>query len=802
VRVGAVLLALVISVHGGQNEPVLDLATERVTFSEALRTFRSGDDSALPSLEASAERMAKLKREDARDVVAFYRALTPDERRAGLEAERRYEALFVEVHEAEGANPAVWRPRRDEIVSELEALISNNRDSADPTPAARALSLAALLEEQRARQDDKLASEQRAAHLSRSEARAREALTIFKRAGMITPTLEPLWLLARAEEARGRVVAAREGFEDCLDLAERVADADFHSRSLRGLLCIAEDEGDRHEQRDLLRELASINEPSKDWWLARRWATYLLAGDETDATLAFLNANAPSRPAERSQWHFLYGSALQRKGDVTEAERHFREVRLRPTISGTSEFSCAEVRGQVWKAQAALERGDAAAALELALPLTDSNCAALVRSQRSYTIGAAYLRLEQFALAESALRGALEQGGAIESRLERTHGESVFGEIVGLETVALLANALAQQGRSFEAVRVAEEAQTRTLRAFEGVAIADDDLRAWSAGFERGLLTWIVGADTMVCAHVGTDGTALAVTVPLGREALHHAVRRVREAAITGDEARACLLAAEIEGRVVPPALRERVAGTGRLLVLAHGPLERMPFDLMPLGEAGALAVLPGLAEARPGGALPADSLNNWSVFGDPSSANGDSVLPGARAEVEALGKLLGTPVRTHDEFDRLALLDALKSGRPLHIATHLIRGCGSDVSSGEAGLLLARGGLLCSREIREVAPRLPLAVLAVCESGEGSFVDAQALSSVSNAFLGSGTRNLCVTLWPIEDSAARRWSEAFHRSLAEGAKPSEASLAARETLRRDGTPVSEWAAFRFAGRD
>jgi CHAT domain-containing protein len=245
------------------------------------------------------------------------------------------------------------------------------------------------------------------------------------------------------------------------------------------------------------------------------------------------------------------------------------------------------------------------------------------------------------------------------------------------------------------------------------------------------------------------------------------------------------------------------MSGPGRLLVLAHGPLERMPFDLMPLAERGAVSVLPGLADSTPGAVLDPKALAEWSIFGDPASVDGSDLLPGARAEVESLALLVGGRAQTGDAFDREALLGALRSGRALHIATHLVTDCSGDQNkSGEAGLLLARDTFFCSREIREEAHGLPIAVLAACQTAEGSFNDSQALASVSNAFLGSGTRNLCVTLWPIEDGAARRWSEAFHKTLAKGSRPSEAALVARDTLRREGVPVSEWAAFRFAGRD
>jgi len=798
-----ILLAAASPARSGQVEPPLDLPLERQKFATSLRDYRAGDQSALARLVESSERMARLRREDAREVVAFYRALSADERRAGLAAEVRYDALYAEVAQASKRDSAQWPAQREIVQSKLDALIAECRGAPDPTPAARALSLAAVLDENRARENRArdaagLSAEARAVLLDRAESRSLEALSIFARAGLVTPTLEPVWLLARVDEAHGDLADAREGFGDCLDLADRVDNEAYRLRALRGMITVAESTGNLAEQRELLRDLAAIREPKDDWWLARRWSALLLAEDEAGEAARFLGENEPSAPDELSQWHFLIGSALQRLGRLDEAEDHFDEVRLVPAEGAA--FDCAAVEAGIWRAQTALDRGDAQGALALAEPLLDASCSAGARTQRAYTIGAAHLALGDAGRAEVALRAALEQGRALEARLARTDDGAVFGEVVGLETVALLADALTRQGRALEAVRISEEIQARALRGRGDAAISESDLRSWVATFERGLLTWIVGADTTVCAHVAADGTASAVAIRLGRETLHDAVRRVREAAISGDEVRARQLAAEIEARVVPEVLRRRCVGSGRLLVLAHGPLERMPFDLTNLADVGAVLVLPGLASSQPGASPTASELSNWSILGDPSSTEGKSVLPGARAEVETIARLVRAEAKTGDAFDRLAMLDALRSGRSLHVATHLVHGCGDGAH--DAGLLLARGALLCAREIREIAPRLPLAVLAACETAEGRFVDAQALASVSNAFLASGTRNLCVTLWPVEDGAAQRWSEAFHRELTRGARPSEAALRARDALKNDGTPVSEWAAFRFVGRD
>lgn len=786
-----------------QVEPALDLGVERAAFAASLRDYRAGDDDALPRLLASTDRMARLRREDVRDAVAFYRGLDREQRMAGAAAEERYDALRVRIIAAGSRDASAWPAERASIETALETLIAEGRAAPDPTAAARALALSARLDEHRVRENrtgesGALTAAECAQRLTRVEERAREALAIFTRTGLLTPRLEPLWLLARVRDAREDAQAAREGFEDCDELAERLENDDFRVHALRGLIGLAEDSGDLALQRELLRELADIRAPKDDWWLARRWAALLLAEDEPSEVVDFLATCPPRRADETSHWHWLQGSALQRLGRVDDAETHFAQVQL-PTAEG-GRAACNDVEARVWRAQSLLERGEAAAAVAATEALDDANCAPTTRAQRAYTLGAAHLKLGDAARAEVALRGAIEHGRAYEARLARSDDGAIFGEVVGLETVALLADALARQDKPLEAVRVSETYQARALREHGAPEFTDADVRAWAAPFERGLVTWVVGADTTLCAHVAADGAAHAVVIQLGRETLHDAVRRVRDAAIAGDAARARKLAAEIESRVVPEALRRRMAGAGRLLALAHGPLERMPFDLMPLAGDGPIAVLPGLASAQPGEAPSAGELRSWSILGDPSSTEGRSVLPGARSEVEAIARTTRATACTGDAFDRLALLDALQSGRSLHVATHLVHGCGD--GEHDAGLLLARGAVLCARQIREIGPRLPLAVLAACETGEGRYVDAQALASVSNAFLASGTRNLCVTLWPIEDGAARRWSETFHRELAGGARPSEAAARARDALKADGTPVSEWAAFRFVGRD
>jgi CHAT domain-containing protein len=154
-------------------------------------------------------------------------------------------------------------------------------------------------------------------------------------------------------------------------------------------------------------------------------------------------------------------------------------------------------------------------------------------------------------------------------------------------------------------------------------------------------------------------------------------------------------------------------------------------------------------------------------------------------------------------DFNRSTMRNALKGNSAVHIATHLRPGCGQDRDRlADVGLELSMGDALCAREVRELKPSLPLVVIDACETAEGRFVDAEGLQGLARAFLESGTRNLIVTLWPVQDEAARQFAVEFHGALIEGQPVSVAAASARRALRLRGTRTADWSAFRAIARD
>ena len=390
--------------------------------------------------------------------------------------------------------------------------------------------------------------------------------------------------------------------------------------------------------------------------------------------------------------------------------------------------------------------------------------------------------------------------------------------------MALLAEALAEDGNALEAARVIEDYQSRTLRredeevrrlrAIAGLdvhrtPVTTGQLLAWARNNDCGLITWVVGADSSVVAHVGADGDAYAQRIDYGRSEVQDAARRLRESILAQRGSATETLGREIRSALIPEAVTRRLSGFdpgARLLVLLHGPMETLPIEVLPFEEGSLdqsfnLVCLPGLPAARPGVLL--EDFGTWHLLGAPVDT-GLAPLPGAREELTELSALhANAKLATGAAFDKDAIRSALSGRACLHVATHLIEACPREKRRFPAiGLSLSGGVTMCAQEVAEIEPNLPLVVLSACESGGGRLVDSHGLQGLARAFLEGGTRNLIVTQWPVEDRAARLFALSFHQLLKQGNTPSRAARGARAQLRESNHSAADWAAFRFLGRD
>ncbi len=804
-------------------------------FGEALVAWRSGAGAAPGALSELAERLCeRWQRCDAPDVARFYLALTPEALRAGWRAELELRALREAVHDASvvGVRGAAWVEKADALRAELEALAEREQAQPDFTPAAGARSLLALLEAQALETLPENDADE--ARWTRAIEHARSALALFARAGQRTPQLEPLWALARLELARGRREVAREHFAECERLARSLGRDEYREHALHGFAALARLEGDVLAQEAALLELASFRSPAQSWPMARDWGARLLGDDYADEATEFLERYAPpqnSHAVDREEWDLLIGSARLRSGDSAGAREHFERV----AASAGGELALLAL------ASLALHERREFEALDLLdAPERLASFSPLGRARAQSLLGEAFARTGELERA----RANLEAACAAAAAWERERGEpfelqtplsrataSVVGERLGLHTIALLAEVLARQGAGLEAVRLCEQWQSRALRA--GAELSPAALREWAAAFELGLVTWVVGADFSFVAHLAPDGSVSHARVSHGRRSLDDAVRRLRELATAPDSApssgaatRWTAQARAFLDEIIPAPVAEalaRLARTGgdapRLLLSLHGPLEAAPVEALPWEQVcGARELALVTAIGLPAGGLgvrpSAQALEHWNLLGGPLDAAGREALPGAREELAAaLALRPGSQLVLGAAFDRAALLTALASDSPLHLATHLgleshaepERSAGPASAAASAGFSVSGDASVSLDEVANARPRLPLAVLSACWSGGGTFVDAEGLLGMARAFVGGGARNVVVTLWPVDDAAAAEFGAAFHRALRQqGETPSaaRACATARAHLRELGFERAGWAAFRLVGRD
>lgn len=151
--------------------------------------------------------------------------------------------------------------------------------------------------------------------------------------------------------------------------------------------------------------------------------------------------------------------------------------------------------------------------------------------------------------------------------------------------------------------------------------------------------------------------------------------------------------------------------------------------------------------------------------------ANPDGSLPGASAEIRAIGQTrpamqaLDGKAATKAEFFRL-----VGAFTDLHLATHGVL----DASRPEQSYLLLAGADAASQrltipEIAGLNLRQGLAVLSACETGLGEQVPGAALVTLAAAFSQAGSQTIVASLWRVADEATREFMVRFYGTLERG---------------------------------
>ncbi len=328
------------------------------------------------------------------------------------------------------------------------------------------------------------------------------------------------------------------------------------------------------------------------------------------------------------------------------------------------------------------------------------------------------------------------------------------------------------------------------------------------------LLDFFVGPDSALVFAVDRAGLSMA-RLPPG-PALTRRAELLRElfADPRNDAMHAALRerAAAAFGAALYRDVAARVRGARAVVLVPDGGLNRIPLEWLPVpGDERALAARRDVWRVPSATLLVALRARRGPPRGHGMLAVAGSrddrghPLAGAVREVRALGahfggveiRVLGGP-----EGAPLALAE-LPRFDVLHVAAHTVV---DDQRPWNSGVFLAAGGgrdvWLRAGEISAIPLAARLAVLAGCTSAGGLTRSGEGVRGLSAAFLSAGVPAVVVTLWPVDDRLAERFSTAFYARLARGEDAASALRSAQAAMRDQ--PLSarpfEWAGFVLVG--
>lgn len=250
--------------------------------------------------------------------------------------------------------------------------------------------------------------------------------------------------------------------------------------------------------------------------------------------------------------------------------------------------------------------------------------------------------------------------------------------------------------------------------------------------------------------------------------------------------------------------IADDVRDARRLLVVPHRALGLVPFHALarPWLDQIAVSYLPSAAlVTRPEmpvrldqPALLVGAPDRWATTAVPP-------LPGADTEIQTIARLLGTPDPLLGPAVTAARVTAQAWGRPIvHFATHAFV---SERSPNRGYLALRGDDRLSVPDLMGLDIAADLLVLSACQTGRGTATAGGDVNGLVRAAVAQGTRNLIVSLWPVDDEAACLLMTSLYEELhaTGGAHVGEALAAAQRRVRAMDTAGRSQAYGRLGGQ-
>jgi CHAT domain-containing protein/tetratricopeptide (TPR) repeat protein len=249
-------------------------------------------------------------------------------------------------------------------------------------------------------------------------------------------------------------------------------------------------------------------------------------------------------------------------------------------------------------------------------------------------------------------------------------------------------------------------------------------------------------------------------------------------------------------GELLYTPIVDELATATTVVISATGVFRQLPFALLRhegawLIDKAAVVSVTHVGSLR---AVPGKSANRFKI--DAKSlllvGNPDGTLPGAKAEVEAIGALYkAATVLVGDQGKRVPVLEACAGRTLVHLATHGIL----DANFPDRSHIVLTGypepeGVLGYREIPGLGTWLDktrLVVLSACESGlPGDLTagrPAMAVNGLAGQFRRAGVETLIASLWSVSDVGTHALMTAFYTRLGKGDDIGRALQVAQQTL-------------------
>jgi tetratricopeptide (TPR) repeat protein len=512
-------------------------------------------------------------------------------------------------------------------------------------------------------------------------------------------------------------------------------------------------------------------------------------------------AQTHSLPGYLPQLEYEYGIVALRSGDLEEAERRFR--RSLATRSGVTDLDRYAARSRIAEIHAT--RGD------------------LARAERELTDATDAI---------DSLRAAL---GDRDMRVLAFQARKGYDDVdLGFATSIA---ALARGGRVDAALALAERRRARELRdrLLRGApnltrSLAGPGARWRLPDDQTAVLEYVTGA--------GAQPTTLFLVTPAGTRAVtlppadSLATDIVAFAELVEAGAGAGALARQLGADVFGGVLDTLGARITRLIVVADGPLNRLPFDALRLADGRfvvqrfAVSMTPSLAVAADlrAKSRPPVSEARILALGDPRFANEVSLGGGSAAEIyrEAFSTNGGLPrlrgsateaklvagfarrselrlrERASESYLKRAPLDSFDV---VHLATHALV---DERSIARTALAVADGdgddGFIGPGELAALRLDARLVVLSACRTARGVSVRGEGVQGLTAPLLAAGARAVLATQWRIRDTDAVQFVDDFYGALARGNTVGDAARAAKLAAIARGAPTATWAAFSVVG--